>query len=247
MIPFTADHLQKDVSSCPRGHAQRPGGVQVNSPSSSRAPIRRFRGHAPRPRGQFRRRRLLIFKHLGLKPGDEVVLPAYREPLLLEILSLFDATPRFIDLKEGSYSSDLALVRPPDRAHPGGDPRATPSVFPWRSPSSTPIALVEDCTHALGSTRAGVTPAGGTSSVFSLDAKNIITAGEGGMVLCGRNPIMTGSTTGALTASRNRRAHRPGARDLQSAMGVSRYPCSLNFWPSARKWPPTTGKASHAG
>lgn len=170
----------------------------------------------------------LIFKHLGLKPGDEVVLPAYGEPLLLEILSLFDATPRFIDLKEGSYSADLALVPPllTERtravilSHTFGFPMEIPEDFL----KDSPIALIEDCTHALGSTRAGVTPGlRGNFSVFSLDAENVITTGEGGMVLCRKK-----SDHDRIN---DRRAYRLkeeiagridlALSDLQSAMGVS--------------------------
>jgi len=170
----------------------------------------------------------LVFKHLDLKPGDEVILPAYGEPLLLEILSLFGATPRFADLKEGSYGMDLSLVPPlvgeNTRAvivsHTFGFPLAIPEDFL----KDSPVALIEDCTHALGSTRSGVNPGlRGNFSVFSLDTESVITTGEGGMVLCRKKTDHD--------RINDRRAYRLkeeiagridlALSDLQSAMGVS--------------------------
>lgn len=170
----------------------------------------------------------LVFRQLELKLGDEVILPAYGDPMVLEVLHLFGAKPVFVDLAEGSYGMDLtaakAAVGENTKAlvfsHLFGFPMALPDGFL----EDTGVILVEDCTQALGSKAPwGQTGSRGHYTVYSLDADNMITTGEGGMIVCRRKVDHDRINDKRVSRLKDEIAGRLdlALSDLQAAMGVS--------------------------
>lgn len=170
----------------------------------------------------------LVLTHLGLSAGDEVIVPAYGDPFILEVLSFLKLTPRFVDLKEGSYAIDLEkaekVIGEKTKvlivSHLFGYPVDIPSQILEREG----LTVIEDATHALGS-RLGDQHLGlkGNFGLFSLDSESLITTAQGGFVVCRLRKDME-----ALRDKRSiRNPESIGGRlgvslsDLQSALGLS--------------------------
>lgn len=122
---------------------------------------------------------------LGVRPGDEVVLPAYGCSALGEAVRFAGASAVLADIGDDlSVAPEDAFRRlsPRTRAvvvvHPFGFPVDVRPFLELGAP------VVEDCAQALGAVRDG-NPAGsmGTVTVCSFYATKVIAAGEGGMVL----------------------------------------------------------------
>jgi dTDP-4-amino-4,6-dideoxygalactose transaminase len=128
-------------------------------------------------------------KAVGIRPGDEVIVPAYTfEATAAPVLRL-GATPVFVDVLSGTYCID---------------PRAAAAVITPRTRAIIPVHLamsmadmdailelarrhglrvIEDCAHAHGARwcdrGAGAI---GDAGSFSMQTTKLMTAGEGGMV-----------------------------------------------------------------
>ena len=179
----------------------------------------------------------LIFSHIGLAADDEVIVSALAEPVILEVLQLFQARFVLVDVQKDNFLlDDNALIdsinsrtRVIIASHSlGYGIDVAPLKQKIYSVSrekgfKQSIVLVEDCMHSLGSrylnSSLGLV---GDYGVFSFSAHNIITLGQGAAVISRDKKnlnrlrqLKKGDTTqlrGRLDFS---------LTDLQAAMGLS--------------------------
>ncbi len=132
----------------------------------------------------------MMLAGVGIRPGDEVIVPAISFVSTATAVSRIGAVPVFVDIEPYSFNMDPEQVRlaisPRTRAilavHFGGalaDIDALNAVA-----SEHGLLLLEDAAHAHGSEwngrRAG---SFGLASSFSFQNGKVMTSGEGGMVL----------------------------------------------------------------
>lgn len=132
----------------------------------------------------------LIFEHLGLGPGDEVILPAYT---FGEILPVFEslgvkAVPADVDPHTFNMTPDAVRSRITNRTrailalHIFGVPCEIQAIRALADEHG--IAVVEDCAHSLGATIFGEnTGRFGSAAFYSFDLTKLINTFGGGMVL----------------------------------------------------------------
>ena len=128
---------------------------------------------------------------LGLKPGDEVIVPAITWAATANVVELCGARTVFADVDPETLCIDPAdvarRITPATRAiipvHFAGQPAdmtALDVLAAWAN-----LTIVEDAAHALGTVHRGVeVGASGHPTVFSFHPIKNITTGEGGMVTC---------------------------------------------------------------
>lgn len=133
---------------------------------------------------------LAAFHALDLQPGDEVLVPSATFWASVLPLLWVGAVPVFCEIEGERFGLDPADVE--RKITPRT--RAMVVVHLWGLPARTTelldiarrhhLAVVEDASHALGSSSRGV-PCGrfGDISVFSLQTSKLAPAGEGGMLL----------------------------------------------------------------
>jgi dTDP-4-amino-4,6-dideoxygalactose transaminase len=125
---------------------------------------------------------------LGLREGDEVLVPAYTFPATANVVALAGARPVLVDVDADTMNIDLdraaAAVTPRTRAvlavHLFGRPlewEALEAAMPEG------VALLEDAAGALGARRQG-RPCGGLGLLgcLSFHPRKVVTTGEGGAV-----------------------------------------------------------------
>ena len=163
---------------------------------------------------------------LGVKEGDDVAMPSYVCPALLNAISYIGANPLLIDINPDSYNispADLkrkltkktrAVIVP----HIFGLPADIEDI------SSIGIPVIEDCAQSVGASYKGKKAGSfGHCAIFSFYATKVMTTGEGGMVLSNSDKI--------LEKIRDLREydHKPNymvrynykMTDLQAAIGIS--------------------------
>lgn len=159
---------------------------------------------------------------LGLKPGDEVIVPAFTWIATANIVEHQGATVRFCDIDPVTFNID------PDAAAAAVTPR-TVGIIPVHlfglaadMDAINAIAarhglwVVEDAACGFGATyRDRHTGTFGTTSAFSFHPRKAITTGEGGMI----------TTADASLAEKLRRLRDHGAAmsDLQRHLGPRPY------------------------
>src|SRR4051812_27403173 len=129
----------------------------------------------------------LILAAMELKPGDEVILPAFTWIATANVVLYCGATPVFVDIDSGTFNMDPAKVAkkvtPRTKAiiavHLFGlcaDIEAIAAAAPG-------VPIVEDAACAAGAAYKG-RHAGtlGLAAAFSFHPRKSITTGEGGMV-----------------------------------------------------------------
>jgi perosamine synthetase len=136
----------------------------------------------------------LALLHLGVGPGDEVLVPALTFAASANVIRYVGATPVFVDVDPDTYTIDpgmtRALVTPRTRAilvvHLYGHPVDMDSIAGIGREHG--VAVVEDATEALGSRYHGqLCGTLGDFGCFSFNGNKVITTGGGGMVLA-RDP-----------------------------------------------------------
>jgi len=139
---------------------------------------------------------------LGVKDGDEVIMPSYTCSALLNAVMTTGAKPRLIDIEKGSYNIDPGIVEDYIRKKKGGGKvKAIILVHTFGLPvdidafldisNKYSIPLIEDSAQALGATFKGKKVGGfGLISVLSFYATKVITTGEGGMLLSNSREIL---------------------------------------------------------
>ena len=124
---------------------------------------------------------------LGVKEGDEVIIPSFSCSALLNAVHYCRATPIVVDIDEGTMNISFsaahkalskrtaAIIIP----HMFGHPVENMSDFLSLGPP-----VLEDCAQSLGATSHGtMTGTSGTMAMFSFYATKVITTGHGGMVV----------------------------------------------------------------
>ncbi len=129
-------------------------------------------------------------KAIDIRPGDEVIVPAYTWEGTVGPVLLANAVPVFVDIDPDTYCLDARLIEPAitdkTRAilpvHLGMRFADLDEIMPIARKHS--LKVIEDCAHAHGGMwrdrGAGST---GDLGAFSFQSSKLITAGEGGAVI----------------------------------------------------------------
>ena len=163
----------------------------------------------------------------GVKPGDEVICPSYSFIATANSIVYAGAKPVFVDIDPKTYNIDAALIEaaitPKTTAIMPASQIGLAADLPeiMRIARKHNLKVVEDAAPSLGSMVAGK-HVGCISdfTVFSFDARKILTTGEGG--------IITTDDEGAANQLRGMRAHSASvsmlARHTTSNVVLEEYP-----------------------
>lgn len=134
----------------------------------------------------------LALKGLGVKPGDEVIVPAYSCVALANALMALGAKPIPVDVCDSNWNLD------PESARLAITSRTRALVLVNTFGAAAPIAdlqdlnipLIEDCAHGFGLQIDGSIMGGrGDAAVLSFCATKLMGAGEGGAVLTNKRDL----------------------------------------------------------
>lgn len=125
---------------------------------------------------------------LGVGPGDEVLVQDYTFFATAMPMFVLGATPVLVDVTpDGDLNLEQAatLITPRTKAvvvtHMWGHPQDTTLLRAFCDQHG--LALVEDCSHAHGASRGGISVGElADAAAWSLQGKKVITAGEGGIM-----------------------------------------------------------------
>ncbi|MDG6909393.1 MAG: DegT/DnrJ/EryC1/StrS family aminotransferase [Nitrososphaerota archaeon] len=125
---------------------------------------------------------------LGVKPGDEVIIPSFTFLATANVVLACGAKPVFVDIRDDFNMDPAAFRRAVTRktkavvpVHIYGYPADMDEIREIAAAKS--VRVVEDAAESLGATYKG-TQTGGLSDAgcFSLYATKVVTSGEGGAV-----------------------------------------------------------------
>ena len=129
-------------------------------------------------------------KALGIRPGDEVIVPPYTFISTATSVLMVGAIPVFADIDPESYCLDprdvARCITPHTRAvlpvHLGGQMTDMPALKELANRHN--LVILEDCAQAIDSSMLGK-KAGtwGHAGTFSFQSNKTITSGEGGLVM----------------------------------------------------------------
>ena len=129
-------------------------------------------------------------KAIGIKPGDEVIVPAYTWEGTVGPVLLVNAVPVFVDVDPETYCLDARLIEkaitPKTKAilpvHLGMRFADMDEIL--RVAAKHKLKVVEDCAHAHGGMWKGKGAGSmGDLGTFSFQSSKLITSGEGGAVI----------------------------------------------------------------
>ena len=174
---------------------------------------------------------LLGLLAIGIRPGDEVIVPSFSFAATANAVALIGARPVFVDIEPTHFCIDSAAVLAAIGEHTAaimpvhlyGHPAAMDRLTEIAQTHG--LALVEDATQAhlasLGNQPVG---AFGSVAAFSFYATKNMTTGEGGLVVCADESIAR-----RVRLLRNQGMDQPDANeiigynarmtDLQAAIG----------------------------
>nr|BCX01981.1 MAG: hypothetical protein KatS3mg041_2027 [Bacteroidota bacterium] len=145
----------------------------------------------------------LALIHIGVRPGDEVVVSTLTFAASAFPVLYLGARPVFIDSELTSWNMDPGLLEEflRRRAQVGRLPRAVVLVHLYgQSADIDPIRalcqeygvpLIEDAAEALGSTYKGKSPGTfGLAGIFSFNGNKIITTSGGGMLVSDQEEVI---------------------------------------------------------
>src|SRR5664280_1075160 len=130
---------------------------------------------------------------VGVRPGDEVVLPTWTFAATGEVVAYCGARPVLVDIDAGTLNATpeaiVAAVTPRTRAviavHIAGRPVEIERLVALLEPRG--IAVIEDAAHSfpsrIGGTAGRYAGTYGRAGAFSFYATKTITTGEGGMLV----------------------------------------------------------------
>jgi len=131
----------------------------------------------------------LALKAIGLKAGDEVILPTNTFVATAEVVTYFDAIPVLCDIEHATHNMDVtkieALITNKTKAiipvHFGGQPCDMDEIYAIAREHD--LRVVEDAAHALPSFYKGELVGNLPSDItcFSFYATKTLSTGEGGM------------------------------------------------------------------
>lgn len=129
-------------------------------------------------------------KAVGIRPGDEVIVPAYTWEGTVGPILLLNAVPVFVDIDPDTYCIDVKQI---ERALTPRTRAILPVHLAMRFADMDEIAriarqhhvlVIEDCAHAHGGKwRSKGAGAIGDMGCFSFQSSKLMTAGEGGAVI----------------------------------------------------------------
>jgi len=129
-------------------------------------------------------------KAIGIRPGDEVIVPAYTWEGTVGPVLLINAVPVFIDVDPDTYCLDSKLIEqaitPKTKAilpvHLGMRFADMDEIL--RIAQKHNLKVIEDCAHAHGGMWKGKGAGSmGDLGAFSFQSSKLITSGEGGAVI----------------------------------------------------------------
>ncbi len=129
-------------------------------------------------------------KAIGIRPGDEVIVPAYTWEGTVGPVLLINAVPVFVDIDPDTYCLDAKLIEkaitPKTKAilpvHLGMRFADMDEIL--RIAAKHNLKVVEDCAHAHGGMWKGKGAGSmGDIGAFSFQSSKLITSGEGGAVI----------------------------------------------------------------
>jgi dTDP-4-amino-4,6-dideoxygalactose transaminase len=129
-------------------------------------------------------------KAIGIRPGDEVIVPAYTWEGTVGPVLLINAVPVFVDVDPDTYCLDAKLIEqaitPKTKAilpvHLGMRFADMDEIL--RIAQKHNLRVIEDCAHAHGGMWKGKGAGSmGDLGAFSFQSSKLITSGEGGAVI----------------------------------------------------------------
>lgn len=129
-------------------------------------------------------------KAIGIRPGDEVIVPAYTWEGTVGPVLLVNAVPVFVDIDPNTYCLDSKLIEkaitPKTKAimpvHLGMRFADMDEIL--RLAAKHKLKVIEDCAHAHGGKWKGKGAGSmGDLGAFSFQSSKLITSGEGGAVI----------------------------------------------------------------
>lgn len=132
----------------------------------------------------------ISLKALGIKPGDEVIVPAYTFISTATSALMIGAIPVFGDISNTSYCLDprdlerkiTSATKAIIPVHLGGQMADMPMICSIAKKHG--LKIVEDCAQAIGSAWMGKSAGTwGDLGSFSFQSNKTLTSGEGGLVL----------------------------------------------------------------
>jgi dTDP-4-amino-4,6-dideoxygalactose transaminase len=132
-------------------------------------------------------------KAIGIRPGDEVIVPAYTWEGTVGPVLLVNAVPIFVDIDPETYCLDAKqiakAITPRTRAilpvHLGMRFADMDEILKIASKHN--LKVIEDCAHAHGGMWNGKGAGSmGDLGAFSFQSSKLITCGEGGVVITNR-------------------------------------------------------------
>lgn len=139
---------------------------------------------------------LHIFEHLGIRPGSEVIVPAYTLGDLIPLIQGLGAraVPADVDLSTFNVTADSIARRitPQTSAilvlHAFGAPADMSAILEVADSEGIPV--IEDCAHSLGATlNSRQTGSFGAAGFFSFEITKPVNTWGGGMVVT-RDPAL---------------------------------------------------------
>jgi dTDP-4-amino-4,6-dideoxygalactose transaminase len=136
----------------------------------------------------------LALEAIGLKPGDEVIVPTYTFTATAEVVIYFGARPVLADCRPDTLNIDVCtvepLVTPRTKAiipvHIAGQPCDMDPIMDFAR--ALEIHVIEDAAHSLPARYKDATIGTiGDATAFSFYATKPITTGEGGMLTTERD------------------------------------------------------------
>jgi perosamine synthetase len=133
----------------------------------------------------------LALEALGVKAGDEVIVPSLTFVASFQAISVVGAVPISCDVYPNTLLMDMNSVKEKISnrtkvimpVHYGGNPCDMNTLLEIKKTRG--IRIVEDAAHAFGSTYCGEKIGGfGDIACFSFDSIKNITCGEGGAIAC---------------------------------------------------------------
>lgn len=131
---------------------------------------------------------------IGIKEGDEVIIPSFTIISVAIAVLRVGAIPRFSDVETDTWNIDpeyvKTLINDKTRAiivvHSFGHPASIESIL--KIANDNGLKVVEDTAEALGSKiNDGLCGTFGDIGTFSLYANKLITTGEGGIIITNNN------------------------------------------------------------
>lgn len=123
---------------------------------------------------------------LGIKKGDEVIIPTYTDSALLNVINYVQATPVIIDIENDGFNIDIDQVKKSinNKTKAIIAPHTFGIPIDMNRLKNLGVPIIEDCAQALGSYYNGYHVGGnGEMGIFSFYATKVLATGQGGMIV----------------------------------------------------------------